>query len=128
MTELKTELLEAFAQALARGLPPGRAATAAGYAPKGAARERSERADVIARVAEIERQRAEDLCDPAPVIARLIAKADAVGPDASPAALREARGMLADAAALQATLRASQPSRVGEGTLKEWAAIYGPRS
>jgi hypothetical protein len=126
MTELKTELLEAFAQALSRGLPTGRAATAAGYAPKGAARERSERSDVITRVAEIERQRAEALCDPAPVIARLIAKADAVGPEASPAALREARGMLADAAALQAALRASLSEAGRDMSLKEWARRYGP--
>jgi len=126
--------MEAFAQALARGLPPGRAARESGYADTdhSHAKIRAKRPDMIARIAEIQREHAVALRDLTPLIERLTALADLAAQMDSPAALREARAALVEAGKLKALApippRALLTGEEPELTDREWARRYGPRS
>jgi len=131
MAALPDKKREAFAQALASGMTPEEATREVKYGNRDRERirARAARADVIARVAEIPRERALALADLAPVIERLIAAADVAAKQDSAAALVAMKGLLAEAGRLKGLVPKPPPApaaprrRLSE---TEWLALYAP--
>jgi len=131
MRPLPDPRLEAFAQAMAGGLPPRKAQTEAGYADSGrGAKTHSEREDVRARADEIVRHAMwGGTCDLGPAIDALAAVGEAAQALGSASALREAKGAFAEAARLKRLLppSAPPPAAMPDMTREEWLATFAPR-
>ncbi len=139
MAVLEDVRLEAFAQAIARGLMPPEAALEAGYAHwPNHARKRAERQSVVDRVEELEIQRiVRGSGDVAPLIARLIKHSNDAVKSKEPGSLRDARSLLVEAARLMRLNPSPPPAAsptpwvrpVAELSQEEWMAKYGsPRA
>ena len=134
MAALSNPKREAFAEALARGHPVLRAWEKAGFAYHATrARRRMAAPDMVARVAEIRRERDGDgPADLIPVINRCMILAEAAGKIGSAAGMAAARGLLAEAARLKrllppAPLSESWPEDRPELSDDEWLDKYGPK-
>ena len=129
------EKLEALAQLLAEDVPYRQASKRAGYAHywKTAALERSKRAGVVARVAEIRRAKALEATDLTPMIDALMAAAKNAQEklEKTPAGLTAIRGLLVEAARLKGLapppppLQSMQPRR--RMTDEEWMETFAPK-
>ncbi len=133
MKRATSQQLDAFADAIADGLPVRRAALRAGYSPLS----KSvylwvKRPDFIARV---ERRRARrepaSAADLEPIIERLLAAADRAAeaePDA--ALLRAMRELLVEAARLKQLLPAPEAGGAADYEMNReaWLATYGPKA
>jgi hypothetical protein len=125
---------ETLAQRLAGDVPFRQASKQAGYARpwKARALERSKRADVVARVAEIRRAKALEAADLTPMIDALMATAGNAQqtPEQTPATLAAIRGLLAEAARLKGLAPPPpepprQPRR--RMTDEEWMEAFAPK-
>lgn len=106
MPILQNTRLERFAQDVARGLRPVEAYFALGLVPHSGNVSRMRRhLDVVARLAELQAEHAAAArADPLPVIIALVRIAETLEAKGEPAALKEARQALLDAAALRARM------------------------
>jgi hypothetical protein len=123
---------EAMAQALADGATQSQASAKVGYKKKSGQVfvKRMAKPDLIARVAEIKRERALAVADLEPVIEALMAAAKTAATLKSAAAFEAIRGLLVEAARLKGLLQ--PPAAATEPRLRtlpdaEWDAKYKPR-
>jgi len=129
------EKLETLAQLLAKDVPMRQASKQAGYAHyfKSKALERTKRAGVVARVAEIRRAKALEAADLTPMIDALMATArDAQDKqEKTPATLTAIRGLLVEAARLKGLAppppspQTPQPRQ--RMTDEEWMETFAPK-
>jgi len=132
---LEDKRREALAQRLAEDVPFRQASKQAGYVHgwKARALQRTKRADVVARVAEIRRAKALEAADLTPMVNALMAAAkDAQDkPEQTPATLTAIRKLLVEAARLKGLapppppLQPVQPRR--RMTDEEWMATFAPK-
>ncbi len=129
---LESERREKLAQALARGLGVEAANCEAGYAKQcGSSIERAARADVRARVAEIEAERLREAADLVPIIDKLVELADVASKLESGVGMMAACRMLSEAARLKGLLPSVEdlyeeplPPRLSK---EEWIAAFAPK-
>jgi len=133
MAELVDPQREMLAQALADGFTPGQASAKVGYKRKWGKdlAKRMAKPDLIARVAEIKRERALAVTDLEPVIKALMSAADTASGLSSAAAFVAVRGLLVEAARLKGLVQppaAPLAPRVHTLSNEEWTAKHGPKS
>ena len=117
--------LEALAQGLSKGLDAQDAAKAAGYfRHTHQARQRARRADVLERVAEIERERMAAARDLTPVIEAAMKMAEKSAGLETAAGLVAARGFLVEVARLKQMLPTVPLARAPVLSDEAWAAKW----
>ena len=132
MAMLQNPRLEALAQALARQLGVQAANLEAGYSRQYEySRQRAARADVRARVAEIEAEQLREAADLVPIIDKLVELADVASKLESGVGMMAACRMLSEAARLKGLLPSfgdlyeePLPPRLSK---EEWIAAFAPR-